>query len=128
MTAPALTVGELRSRVASGAAWLDLHHPDWWRTDRPDQGGSWEGGGPVDPDALVMSHPCYCVLGQLLGDFYRADLTLDDAIRYGFDAGTGDGCQGDHDDWWARLDEEFDALTQLWRQTIEQRRAEVSRG
>lgn len=125
--APTPDPDQLQARVTRGIAWLDQHLPDWWRTDRPNHGA--ENGGPIDPDALVMSHSCYCVLGQLLGNYYRATdhgLTLDQAVAYGFDTAlvTSRSLIGPDDDVDAWMAAEFDALTALWRAVIEQRRAE----
>lgn len=109
-----LTVGELQARVDRGVEWLDQHIPDWWHADRPSQG--FDKGGAIDLDALSMSRPCWCVLGQLLGSFYRAEITLDQAVAFGFDASSATG---------AATADEFEALTELWSRVIEARRAAV---
>ncbi|QDY06141.1 hypothetical protein FJK98_02325 [Micromonospora sp. HM134] len=119
MTAP-MMLSDLRARVDLGVAWLDQHHPGWWRTDRPRDGD----GGPIDVDNLSMSNTCYCVLGQLLGSFYRATITLDEAVAYGFDAATP--AMPEEGEWMAAMRDEFEALTELWSQVIERRRAGVS--
>lgn len=124
-----MTVSELQARVDRGITWLDGKLLDWWHADRPSQG--FENGGPIDLDALQMKHSCYCVLGQLLGSFYRAELTLPQAVAFGFDASTGADApdeprtDAEWDAWHARMADEFDALTELWSRVIEQRRAGV---
>ncbi|PZF98528.1 hypothetical protein [Micromonospora deserti] len=127
MTAPVMTTGELQARVNRGIAWLDANHPDWWKADRPDQAGPWEGGGPIDVDELVMSHNCYCVLGQLLGNYYRAPISVDEAVAFGFDTAIGATAPNpDITEVDAAMADEFDALRELWIRVIEQRRAEVT--
>ncbi|MEV4197046.1 hypothetical protein [Micromonospora globbae] len=123
MTAPTMTTSELQERVDRGVAWLDSRIPNWWRTDRPDHG---DNGGPINLDELVMSHNCYCVLGQLIGNYYRADLTIDQAVAYGFDASVGAYYRGtDTVEVGEAMADEFDALRELWIRVIEQRRAGV---
>lgn len=118
-----MTVSELQTRVDQGVAWLDEHLPNWWHADRPSQG--FDQGGPVDLDALLMNDPCSCVLGQLIGNFYRADISLDMAVACGFDAATPAMAAQSNGEWRAAMSDEFDALTELWSRVIEQRRAGV---
>ncbi|MBM0275125.1 hypothetical protein [Micromonospora tarensis] len=115
MTAPTMTVSELQARVDRGVVWLDEHIPDWWRTDRPSQG--FDQGGAIDLGELRMKDPCWCVLGQLIGNYYRTEIPLDEAVAFGFDV---ESCTR------PEMADEFDALTELWTRVIEQRRAEVT--
>ncbi|MCX5066935.1 hypothetical protein OOJ91_13870 [Micromonospora lupini] len=123
-----MTVSELQARVDRGVTWLDEHHGGWWRVDLLDRG---EDGGPIDLDALSMSHNCYCVLGQLLGSYFRAEIALDESVRCGFDTATFSnadlGRMNRDDEYRAECetgrDDEFTALTALWTQVIERRRA-----
>lgn len=93
----------IEERVEAGAALLDREHPGWWRT--------------IDVDKLAMEDKCRCVLGQIWGDYYLAPITLQDAIRCGFDAAE----DGDV----ALCRAEFDALTDTWWDLIQRRRAEA---
>ncbi|MEU6387694.1 hypothetical protein ABZ847_29525 [Streptomyces bauhiniae] len=120
MTGP-MMLSDLKARVERGVAWLDEHLPDWWRADRPSQG--FDQGGPIDLDALVMRDPCGCVLGQLLGNYYRAELSIDTASACGFDtAARVDDCDGP-DEIRDAMRDEFEALAELWSQVISRRRA-----
>ncbi|WFE41929.1 hypothetical protein [Micromonospora sp. WMMD998] len=121
MTA-ALTVRDLQDRVARGVVWLDAKIPNWWRADRPDHG---ENGGPIHVDALVMSHNCYCVLGQLLGNYYRAEISIEQAVEFGFDSSVGSLAR-DVSEVDEAMADEFDALRELWIRVLEERRAGVS--
>lgn len=126
----ALTVGELQQRVDRGVEWLDANIPDWWKADRPNRGGPWSNGGPIDLDELSMQHPCYCVLGHLLGNYYRAEIATDDAVACGFDTAAGAALaepfsDDEADGIEAAMRGEFEALTELWARTIEARRAAV---
>ncbi|MGW5556887.1 hypothetical protein ACWER9_06645 [Micromonospora sp. NPDC003944] len=124
MTAPTMTVSALQARVDRGVVWLDEHIPDWWHANRPSQG--FDSGGPIDLDELSMKNSCYCVLGQLNGNFYRATISLDEAVAFGFDAATMPMVNIATDEWRTAIADEFDALTELWSRIIEQRRAEVT--
>ena len=117
-----MTVRDLQDRVDRGVRWLDKNLPDWWRADRPDRG---EDGGPIVVDNLLMSHNCYCVLGQLLGNYFRADITLEDAVAFGFDSSVGSLARGDLGDIEDQMADEFDALRELWIRVIDQRRAGI---
>lgn len=117
MTAP-LTVRDLQDRVARGVVWLDAKIPNWWRTDRPNRG---DDGGPINVDELSMSHNCYCVLGQLLGNYYRAPISVDEAVDLGFDTSVGN-LHRDLGEAQDAMADEFDALRELWIREIEQRR------
>lgn len=119
-----MTVSELQARVDRGVVWLDEHLPDWWRADRPDQG--FDKGGPIDVNALVMRDPCGCVLGQLLGNYYRAEIGLDEATECGFDTAARAEDYDGHDEIREAMKDEFEALTELWSRVIEQRRAAVA--
>ncbi|MEV4846120.1 hypothetical protein AB0K20_23245 [Micromonospora matsumotoense] len=116
MTAP-MMLSDLRARVERGVAWLDQHHPGWWHADRPRH----DDGGPIDLDNLSMSHTCYCVLGQMLGNYYRAKISIDEAVACGFDAATP--AMPEEGAWMAAMSDEFEALTGLWSQVIERRRS-----
>ena len=123
----ALTVGDLQQRVDRGVEWLDRNIPDWWKADRPSQG--FDKGGAIDLDALSMQHPCYCVLGHLLGNYYRAGISVDEAVACGFDTAAGAAVAdqpGDDepDGIEAAMRDEFEALTELWSRIIEGRRAQ----
>lgn len=125
--ADTLTTRDLQQRVDQGVAWLDKHHPNWWRADRPDHGP--ERPGPIDLDELSMGHPCYCVLGQILGNYYQAPIELDQAVRCGFDTAAiaeyPEITDANYDEFKAATAEEFAALGQLWRRVIAARRAEA---
>ncbi|QLQ37967.1 hypothetical protein [Micromonospora robiginosa] len=121
MTA-ALTVRDLQDRVARGVVWLDANLPDWWKTDRPDRG---DNGGPIRVDELSMSHNCYCVLGQLLGNYYRAEISIEQAVEFGFDSSVGSLAR-DVSEVDEAMADEFDALRELWIRVLEERRAGVS--
>ncbi|MFI6819753.1 hypothetical protein ACIBJE_02225 [Micromonospora sp. NPDC050187] len=95
MTAPVLT-DELRSRVESGAAWLDLHHPGWHDL--------------IDVDVLDLDDCYSCVLGQVIGDFWKASITWGEALAMGFQARNG-----------VHLVAEGEALTRAWTELIERR-------
>lgn len=100
------------ARVADGAAWLDLHCPDWTRL--------------VDVDELRMHEEDRCVLGQVYGDFYAAPMTLAEAIEYGFEsveAVAGDELD-DPDDIarLVRMDVEYWLLEDAWHDLIHARR------
>lgn len=116
-----LTVGDLQDRVDRGVKWLDANLPGWWKTDRPDRG---EDGGPIRVDELQMSHNCYCVLGQLLGNYYRAEISIDQAVEFGFDSSVGSLAR-DVTEVDEAMADEFDALRELWTRVIDQRRAGV---
>ncbi|MEU8264446.1 hypothetical protein AB0C02_27970 [Micromonospora sp. NPDC048999] len=117
-----LTIRDLQDRVDQGVKWLDQHFPDWWNADRPDKGE--EDGGPIRVDELSMSHNCYCVLGQLLGNYYRANLSIEQAVEFGFDSSVG-AVAVDIGTAQEAMADEFEALRELWIRVIEQRRAEV---
>ena len=130
MTALADVLAGVPGRVARGVVWLDENDPGWWRTDapaRPDVDQSCDPGGPIDPDALDMSHPCYCVLGQRWGNYYAARISIDEALSFGFDAQGGadltpDLAQSEVTGVLAAIDTEFTALTAEWTRVIEGRR------
>lgn len=50
-----MTKSQARERVARGAAFLDQARPGW--------------AHEIDPGLLDLSDSCYCVLGQLIGDY-----------------------------------------------------------
>ncbi|WP_162959142.1 hypothetical protein [Micromonospora tulbaghiae] len=101
---------------------MDATIPNWWRTDRPDHG---ESGGPIRVDELSMSHNCYCVLGQLLGNYYRAEISIEQAVEFGFDSSVGSLAR-DVSEVDEAMADEFDALRELWIREIEQRRAALT--
>ncbi|TDC35672.1 hypothetical protein E1211_15310 [Micromonospora sp. 15K316] len=101
MTAPAMTIGELRHRVNLGADWLDQQHPGW--------------PALVDLSRLDIDDSLNCVLGQVVGDFWRAPMTWAEAVNRGFQVRNG-----------LQYDAETEALNRLWRGLIEQRRAGVN--
>lgn len=81
--------------VTNGAKLLTEHFGD----------ESWK--GRIDPDTLVMSNTCKCVLGQLFGNFYDGVEKLgfpDDAntSAWGFDITLGDGRYDDLQATWRR--------------------------
>ncbi len=94
-----MTREEAKQRAAAGAAFLDKHDPDWWKSERI-----------ALPD-LAMGNECACVLGQLYGIYYKAarilHLTFEDACGLGFHAPN---------------DTAFDILTAAWRELIRARR------
>lgn len=96
----------LASRVRAGVAFLDENKPGWHEF--------------VIPQVLNMASGCNCVLGQVYGDFYRAERDLFDeecgptAVRLGFDAS---------DQGIPRVDAEFDALRRLWSYVVRTRQA-----
>lgn len=91
-------------RVAAGAAWLDQNRPGW--ADR------------IDLDRLHMRNACRCILGQEYGSYYKAPITMDQAVNLGFDAqGAAQG--------WAE-DDDFAALDDAWTALIEARRADAA--
>jgi hypothetical protein len=114
----ALTVRDLQDRVGRGVRWLDQNLPGWWKADRPDNG---DNGGPIRVDELSMSHNCYCVLGQLLGNYYRAEISIEQAVEFGFDSSVGSLAR-DVTEVDEAMADEFDALRELWIREIEQRR------
>jgi len=128
MTVIDVTILDIRRRVAAGVEWLDANDPGWWKADQPGCGSE---GGPIDLDALVMSHACYCVLGQRLGSMWNAPLTVDQAVELGFDTAVGAEMDvdryNDSAEYAGRArrarDDEFDALTAEWRRCIEARRS-----
>lgn len=95
ITAPAVVDG-LRDRVDAGVAWLDQHHPGW--ADR------------IDVDVLDLGDCYSCVLGQVLGDFWTASITYDQAAVMGFEVTSVPD-----------YSREQAALERLWRDVIEQR-------
>lgn len=63
-----------------GAEYLDTHMPGWHRK--------------INLDELEIESSCHCIIGQLVGSFYRAvevGLEVTDSpaevVRHGFDAG-----------------------------------------
>lgn len=106
------------TRVAAGAQWLDRVDPGWWRVGQPGHGD----GGPIDLDNLSMASHRYCVLGQRWGSFWAAPITVNEAVRYGFDSlvgATGGDWQGT---WQDDVDAELALLGVAWRDLIRQRR------
>lgn len=101
MSTQDLTVpASLAARVRAGVAFLDGQTPGW-----PDR---------IVVQALNMASTCNCVLGQVYGNFDRADARFfgaDDAaaVRLGFDARFQSG--------------EFDKLRRLWAYVVRTRQA-----
>lgn len=128
MTVIDVTALDIRRRVTAGVEWLDATDPGWWRADQPGHGPE---SGPIDLDALVMSSSCYCVLGYRWGGYYRAPLTVDQAVELGFDTAVGAAMDvrryNSSEEYRQALqsaqDDEYDALTAEWRRCIEARRS-----
>lgn len=82
---------EEQVKAGNGAAWLDEHRTDNWRS-------------LINADRLNIDDPCNCVLGQLYGNFYDAvrqlGIGFQNTDRLGFD--------GDRD---------F-ALTDAWKEEL----------
>jgi hypothetical protein len=84
------------SRVARGAAWLDVHERGWERR--------------VDLATLSLTSDCRCVLGQVRGDYHvsvegeRPEFYW--ALAHGFMGGVDD----DNRTCWVLLDEAWISL------------------
>lgn len=102
-------MSDVAQRVAAGAAWLDANVEGWLDS--------------IDLDTLAMEMCEQCVLGQLFGDYFNADL-MDDDFNLEYPATLGFDlldCQlaRSHDRrQWAEL-------TNAWRELITARRAEL---
>ena len=80
---------DVEQKVGKGVTYLDEHIPGW-----RDQ---------VDGDRLDMQNACDCVLGQLLGSFYRLSeigLSYHQAYEMGFEARSGGASYGELGDAW----------------------------
>ncbi|MFI1195497.1 hypothetical protein ACH4T9_19880 [Micromonospora sp. NPDC020750] len=97
MTAPVMTVRELRERVELGIEWLDAVVPGW--VDR------------IDLTQLHLACPRNCVLGQTVG--FPGGMDLDQAAQLGFEASAS------HD----AIADEYEALTGLWKAAVDKRRS-----
>ena len=89
---PELTIAE---RVTAGADWLDQHAGDWVPQ--------------IDLSALDIEDPCYCILGQMYGHYFRSprDARMDDADYLADERGFN-GCEDD-----------MSPLNDAWRGLIE---------
>lgn len=100
----------IAERVAAGVRWLDVNRPGW-----DDQ---------IDLTRLVLSSPCFCVLGQLDGSYDESPALdeIDDPDTLGFnaDARPDLGLRGFSD----RMMADFEALDAEWKRVIAGRRAE----
>lgn len=96
----ALMVAAFRTLVRRGAAWLDEEEPGWAKA--------------INLDRLDMLSGCYCVGGQLYGNYDAlAQIRLPHPPEeYGFALPPGD---------LARDLRAWELLTDLWRQEIEAR-------
>jgi hypothetical protein len=106
---------EAETRVAAGAEWMDANAPGWMAS--------------IDLNLLDVKSPFKCVLGQVFhrnsndtaGYFYAVDTMLGNetgvAVGLGFQTAAAE-----------RVDryEELLLLTQVWRQYITAKRAELT--
>lgn len=100
---------DAETRVERGAALLDDRHPGWW--DR------------IDLDHLTMSSPCMCIIGQVLGDYFRVDMlglgTEAEAEDHGFNTASVP-FSPPHGP--AASDRDYELLAEEWRSSILSRR------
>lgn len=106
-------MGELRTAVDKGAAWLDRVKPGWREM--------------IDIGSLQMDRCDRCILGQLYGDYFDAIYTSptlgskDSACRHGFQA------EGDStlyaDEYHSDRTAKYEALRSLWIAKITQETA-----
>lgn len=105
MSAPSIA-----ERVAAGAAWLDEHQPGWIDV--------------IDLERLDLQAACFCILGQLHGNFWTSPSFTGDRTRR-IEAAAPYGFAIDDEGGGLEVEEaQYEALTAAWRELIEQRRAE----
>lgn len=100
-------MSDVAERVASGVAWLDANEPDW--AER------------IDLSEFNIRDGCYCVLGQVYGNYWDAPLIVKEdefgvgdetqTRALGFSAAVGHGFK------------EFDELQDEWIQIIQERQS-----
>lgn len=105
----------LEEAAADGAAFLDEHHPGWWKQ--------------IDPDDLELNDCSRCVIGQLLGSFNdttvcqviasAADMYDPVVSRLGFTVG-GEMDVSDPTEYHKRC-AQYDHLTDAWKREIAKR-------
>lgn len=102
-----------KKAVARGAKWLDKHEPGWAHR--------------IDPDAIVMSNECRCVLGLLYQD--DAGALGIDGFSYGVTAAVPEASPSERITWAEKhgFDESpdhghgytsFTGLRVFWRKAI----------
>lgn len=101
----------IATRVAAGAAVLDIAAPGW--------------DDKINVDQLDLSDTCNCVLGQLADDYDigigKLSLENPQAVALGF-LDIQDTQDGHRFDWDSR-DRSYRKLTAAWRKLIEARRS-----
>lgn len=114
MTTPTVEqLGTTRERAEAGMAWLDLEHSGWWKT--------------TDLKRLDLGSPIWCPAAQAQGSYLALEISVDEAIVMGLDvpqAAEEFDPERDLDEWERRMKEDYAELTDVWRELIEQRRAE----
>jgi len=105
-----MSAADIAERVERGAALLDGQHPGWYRR--------------IDLARLDLKDGCNCVVGQL-GQVSRDDgeRYLEEVAALGISDVKGEVAHGFEAEWPARIRDDYEPLTQAWRELITARLA-----